>query len=77
MYDFERIADPGAALGAGIDARTPSHGVCTHVTVCEPPTDPCEASTSWGYAIAWTVMVDVVGKLPRLFAPREAKALVA
>ena len=77
MTNLEQVATTGAAIGAGVGARKITQTLWTKVTGSEPPKDPTDASTSWGDAIAWTVMVGVVVGLLRLFARRGAKALVA
>jgi hypothetical protein len=77
MPDIEEVVTAGAAVGAGIGARKLTDLIWKRATGAEPPEDPTDKSTSWGEAIAWTVMVGVVVGLMRLVARRGARAVVS
>lgn len=77
MPDIEEVVTAGAAVGAGLGARKLTDLLWKRTTGSEPPEDPTDITTSWGEAIAWTVMVGVVVGLVRLIARRGARAIVS
>jgi hypothetical protein len=66
-----------AAVGAAIAARNATSAVWRKRTGHDPPTNPADPDTSWGEAVAWTLVTGALVGVARLVARRGAASLWA
>ncbi|MBW3543592.1 MAG: DUF4235 domain-containing protein [Planctomycetes bacterium] len=62
----------GAAVMAGVGARSALKAGWTAVTDDDPPLNPADSDTAWSQALMWTVAAGVTVGLARLLARRGA-----
>jgi hypothetical protein len=66
-----------AAVGAAIAARNATSAVWRKRTGHDPPMNPADPDTSWGEAVAWTLVTGALVGVARLVARRGAASLWA